>query len=125
MSITENITDTVERLTDLKTTCTICLTASIALLSPVVVTSWLSKEKRDLQSKVTTGFLASVILMSATVLLGSIVDYRIPNPVNEMVAPITHITLMSHFWCKTQAIMYARLFASALPVIICDTQHLS
>eukprot|EP00750_Incisomonas_marina_P026005 INCI586.1.p1 GENE.INCI586.1~~INCI586.1.p1 ORF type:complete len:400 (+),score=24.96 INCI586.1:185-1384(+) len=106
MSGSTNLTDLIEQLTDLKTTCSVCLSAAISLLIPVVVTSWVSQEKKDTPSRITNGFLVSVILMSATVLFGCVVDYRIPNPDNKQLAAFTHITLMSKGWCKTQAIAY-------------------
>lgn len=115
MSEPQNLTDLIEQLTDLKTTCSVCLSASISLLAPVVVTSWVSQEKKDTPSRITNGFLVSVILMSATVLLGCIVDYRIPNPDNEKLAIFTHITLMSKGWCKTQAVACVFRLLTFLP----------
>ena len=106
MSIPENITRLDEQLTDLKTTCTVFQTASIALLAPVVVTSWLTRDRRDTPTRITTGLLVSVVLLSTTVLLGSTMDYRIPNPNNEIVAMFTGIALVDRDWCKTQAIAY-------------------
>jgi hypothetical protein len=100
----DNVTEDVERLIDLKTTCTVCLSLSLGLLAPVVITSLLANERSDFPSRVTTGFLTSVILMSVTVLLGAIIDYRIPNPENRIISMFTGATLMDDNACRAQAI---------------------
>ena len=95
-------------LTDLRTTCTICVIVSLLAAAPIVLTGLIVKERRTFPSRITTIFLIKMMLMNVVVLLGSIVDYRIPNNINMLINATSpeSLSIMSMGWCKAQAVAY-------------------
>jgi len=89
---------------DLRSTCTICLVVSLLAALPIVVTGLVVKERRRFPSRVTTLFMIKIMLMDIVVLLGSAVDYRIPNDINAMLFP--NASQMSSAACVAQALSY-------------------
>ncbi len=97
-----------ESLDELRLTCTICAAVSLAASLPIVLTGLIVKERRKFPSRLTTLFFVKIMLMNVVVLLGSIVNYRIPNKLNlylNATSPVP-LTLMSPGFCKVQAVSY-------------------
>ena len=93
-------------LADLRITCTVCLVVSLIAALPIVVTGIVRKERRSFPSRISTIFMIKIMLMNVVVLLGVGVDYRIPSPINSILANMTSSPVMSQGWCKAQAISY-------------------
>jgi hypothetical protein len=101
----QNLTQSLDQL---RLTCTVCAAVSFVASLPIVFTGLIVKERRKFPSRLTTLFFVKIMLMNAVVLLGSIVDYRIPSDINlylNATSPVP-LTIMSAGFCKAQAVSY-------------------